>query len=404
MSGTSEEHGIVDYKDAAASAGLNYASPDDPGISRRRAGAGFTYRGPDGARVTDTTVVKRIKSLVIPPAWTNVWICRDPNGHIQAVGQDEKGRRQYRYHPKFRDVRDGAKFEHMMAFAEALPALRRQVAADMAASGLGQRKVLATVVHLLETTMIRVGNMAYAKENKSYGLTTLQVRHVKVEGGALRFHFKGKSGKIWKLQVRDRRVARIVKSCQELPGQHLFQYLDDEGQRQAVTSADVNTYLKEVSGADITAKDFRTWTGTVLAAMALAEFESADNKARAKKNITQAIERVSSRLGNTPTICRKCYVHPEVVNAYLDGGLLLDVRQSIDDELKEDLEALRPEEAAVLAFLRTRVTRDIAVRQSAPPPPPREPTPPPRRRAKVRPDRPADRARPAAESARRGRA
>jgi DNA topoisomerase I len=403
MSEASKPHEIVDCRDAAESAGLSYASTDDPGIGRRRAGAGFSYRSPDGARVTDKTVLKHIRSLVIPPAWTSVWICRDPNGHIQAVGQDEKGRRQYRYHPKFRDIRDGVKFEHMMAFAEALPALRRQVAADMAASGLGQRKVLATVVHLLETTMIRVGNMAYAKENKSYGLTTLQVRHVKVDGGALRFHFKGKSGKIWKLQVRDRRVARIVKSCQELPGQHLFQYLDDEGQRQAVTSADVNAYLKEVSGAEITAKDFRTWTGTVLAAMALAEFESADNKARARKNVTRAIERVSSRLGNTPTICRKCYVHPEIVNAYLDGGLLLDVRQSIDDELKDELEALRPEEAAVLAFLRARVARDIAAHKAAPPPP-REPTPPPRRRAAARPGRQADRRRPSAESARRDRA
>jgi DNA topoisomerase I len=225
----------------------------------------------------------------------------------------------------------------------------------MAAPGMGRRKILATVVNLLETTMIRVGNGAYAKENKSYGLTTLLNRHVKVDGSELRFHFKGKSGKEWKLSVRDRRIARIVKSCQELPGQHLFQYIDEEGQRQAVTSADVNAYLREVSGAAITAKDFRTWTGTVLAAMALGEFEKADSKARAKKNITRAVERVASTLGNTPTICRKCYIHPGVVDAYLDGNLLLEVRNGIDKQLCEEIESLRAEEAAVLSFLRARI-------------------------------------------------
>jgi DNA topoisomerase I len=365
MSASVEPQTIVDSKDAAEAAGLLYATTDAPGISRRRAGKGFAYRGANGERVADAETLKRIRALAIPPAWTAVWICDDPNGHIQAIGYDEKARRQYRYHPKFREVRDGVKFEHMMAFAEALPRLRRQVALHMAAPGLGRRKVLATVVHLLETTMIRVGNLSYAKENKSYGLTTLQVRHVKVDGAELKFHFRGKSGKTWKLNVRDRRVARIVKSCQDLPGQHLFQYLDEEGGRQAVTSADVNDYLKAVSGSDITAKDFRTWTGTVLAAMALAEFERVDSRARAKKNVTQAIERVSARLGNTPTICRKCYVHPEVLNAYLDGGLLLEVRQTIDDQLRDELETLRPEEAAVLAFLRTRVARDLDASRTA---------------------------------------
>jgi len=313
MTDQAEIQTIVDCRDAAESAGLVYVSTDAPGIARRRVGTGFSYRDPRGGRLSDPAALKRIGSLAIPPAWSSVWICPDPDGHIQAVGFDEKGRKQYRYHPKFREVRDSVKFEHMMLFADALPSLRHRVAADMAAPGLGRAKVLATVVHLLETTMIRVGNETYAKENKSYGLTTLLVRHVKIDGSELRFHFKGKSGKTWRLNVSDRRVARIVKSCQELPGQHLFQYLDDAGQRQAVTSADVNSYLKEISGADITAKDFRTWTGTVLAAMALAEFEQADSAARAKKNVTQAIERVSSRLGNTPTICRKCYIHPEIV-------------------------------------------------------------------------------------------
>ncbi len=360
MTDATEFQTIVDCRDAAESAGLRYATTDTPGICRRRVGKGFAYRDANGVRLADKAVLSRIRTLAIPPAWSAVWICPDPYGHIQAVGFDEKGRKQYRYHPKFREVREGVKFKHMMVFAEALPRLRHRVAADMAAPGLGRAKVLATVVHLLEATMIRVGNEAYAKENKSYGLTTLLVRHVKVEGAELKFHFVGKSGKIWRLDVRDRRIARIVKSCQELPGQHLFQYYDEAGQRQAVTSADVNSYLKEISGADITAKDFRTWTGTVLAAMALAEFETADTAARAKKNVTQAIERVSARLGNTPTICRKCYVHPEIVTAYLDGGLLLEIQKNIDSQLRGDLSTFRPEEAAVLSFLRARITRDLA--------------------------------------------
>jgi len=330
-----------------------------PGISRRRTGKGFCYRDARGARLTDVVQLKRIRSLAIPPAWTAVWICPNPEGHIQALGFDDKGRRQYRYHPDFRAQREGVKFEHMIEFAGVLPRIRQRVAADMAAPGLDRTKVLATVVHLLETTMIRVGNEAYARQNKSYGLTTLRTRHVKVDGSELRFHFKGKSGKAWRLNIRDRRIARIVKSCQELPGQHLFQYLDETGQPQAVTSLDVNSYLKDVSGADITAKDFRTWTGTVLAAMALAELEKADSSAGAKKNVTRAIESVSSRLGNTPTICRKCYIHPEIVTAYLDGGLLLEVQNDIDDRLDGELASLRPEEAAVLSFLRARVAHDL---------------------------------------------
>lgn len=356
---TDEPQAIVDSKDAAESAGLVYASTEGPGLRRRRAGKGFCYLSADGARITDAGVLARIRALAIPPAWSRVWICPYADGHIQAFGYDEKGRKQYRYHPKFREIREGVKFEHMMGFAEALPGIRREVARDMAAPGLGPRKVVATIVHLLETTMIRVGNASYAKENKSYGLTTLRDRHVEVAGTSLRFHFKGKSGKVWRLQVRDRRVARIVKACQELPGQHLFQYLDDQGQRRAVTSAEVNAYLKEISGADITAKDFRTWTGTVLAAMALAELEFADSQTRKKRNVTRAIERVAAQLGNTPTICRKCYIHPEIVNAYLDDGLLLDIRREIDARLSHTLPELRPEEAAVLSFLRARVTRDI---------------------------------------------
>jgi DNA topoisomerase-1 len=363
MKHRSQPQTIVDCKDAAECAGLSYATADEPGISRRRAGKGFSYRDVDGKAITDPDVISRIRALVIPPAWTSVWICPDPSGHIQAAGYDAKGRKQYCYHAKFREMREGAKFEHMMTFADALPCIRQRVRIDMSKPGMGRNKVLATVVHLLETTMIRVGNDGYAKHNESYGLTTLLDRHVKVGGGGLRFHFKGKGGKIWRLSVHDRRIAKIVKSCQELPGQHLFQYIDENGERQAVTSADVNAYLKEISGTQITAKDFRTWTGTVLAAMALNEFERADNAARAKKNVRLAVERVASRLGNTTAICRKCYIHPEIVSAYLDGALLIEVQKDIDKQLRDELETLRPEEAAVLSFLRERVARDLAAAQ-----------------------------------------
>ena len=349
----------IDAKISAEHAGLRYTNLDTPGITRRKVGKGFSFRSPDGQRVTSPEGIQRIRSLAIPPAWTDVWISPDPRGHIQAIGKDERGRRQYRYHSKFREVRESAKFEHLIAFAESLPSLRARVKSDMAKPGLGHSKVLATVVHLLETTMIRVGNAAYARDNKSYGLTTLLNRHVSIDGAELRFNFTGKSGKTWCLNFRDRRVARIVKNCQEIPGQHLFQYVDDAGEHQPITSADVNTYLKEVSGSDVTAKDFRTWTGTLLAAMTLAEFEKADGAAAAKKNVTTAIKHVAARLGNTPTICRKCYVHPDIVAAYLDGELLIEIQKDIDQQLSGNLEHLRPEEGAVLAFLRTRIARDL---------------------------------------------
>jgi len=351
---------LVATPDASPNAGageLIHISIAAPGISRRRVGKGFSYLGPDGARITDRRELGRIRALVIPPAWTQVWISSDPNGHIQAVGFDAKGRKQYRYHPQFREQRDSAKFERLVAFAEALPALRARVAKDMRVAGLGRNKVLATVVHLLETTMIRVGNAAYARDNKSYGLTTLRNRHVKIDGGALRFDFKGKSGKIWRLSIHDRRIARIVRACQELPGQHLFQYLDDDGRRQAVTSGDVNAYLKAVSGADVTAKDFRTWTGTVLAARALAEFEAAASIATAKRNLNQAIKLTAARLGNTPTICRKSYIHPAIQAAYLEGELALEIVETVAGDPTAGA-GLDPVEAAVLAFLSARRTSD----------------------------------------------
>jgi DNA topoisomerase-1 len=350
---------IVDPRDAAESAGLVYVSDERRGIQREKAGDGFSYLKPNGEPVQDTTMLERIRKLAIPPAWTDVWICPKANGHIQATGRDARGRKQYRYHPQFREVRESTKYEHMMEFARALPEIRAKLADHMALRGLPREKVLATVVHLLETTLIRVGNDDYAKTNKSYGLTTLRDPHIKVNGSQLRFQFKGKSGKTWRLQVRDRRIARIVKACQELPGQELFQYTDDGGELRDVTSADVNAYLREITGRDITAKDFRTWAGTVLAALALREFESFDTQAAAKKNVRAAIESVASRLGNTPTICRKCYVHPELLAAYAEGGLLLDIKDQVETELRENLASLKPEEAAVLGLLEARLKRTL---------------------------------------------
>src|SRR4051794_25645813 len=281
------------------------------------------------------------------------------DGHIQATGRDAKGRKQYRYHPRFREVRESTKYEHVVAFAEALPSIRAKVREHMALRGLPRDKVLATVVHLLETTLIRVGNDDYANQNNSYGLTTLKNGHVAVEGNEVRFRFTGKSGKQWSLRVKDRRVAKIIRACQELPGQELLQYIDDEGEAQDVTSSDVNAYLKEITGKEITAKDFRTWAGTVLAAMALREMENFDSAAQAKRNVRSAIEKVSARLGNTPTICRKCYVHPEVLSFYMDGDLLRKIRSEVEVELRDALAGLKPEEAAVLAMLRNHLARKV---------------------------------------------
>jgi DNA topoisomerase I len=350
---------IVDPKDAAEWVGLRYVSDTRPGIHRRKSGKGFSYSRADGSRLTELDV-KRIKSLAIPPAWTDVWICPFTDGHIQATGRDVKGRKQYRYHPRFREVRESTKYEHVVAFGEALPELRLKVREHMALRGLPREKVLATVVHLLETTLIRVGNDDYAKQNNSYGLTTLKTRHVAVDGNEVRFRFTGKSGKQWSLRIKDRRIAKIVRACQELPGQELLQYLDEEGNPQDVTSSDVNAYLKEITGEDITAKDFRTWAGTVLAAMALNEMQSFDSAAQAKRNVRTAIENVAARLGNTPTICRKCYVHPEVLTSYLDGKLVLEIKEAVESELRDALAGLQPAEAVVLAMLRGHLAKEVA--------------------------------------------
>jgi DNA topoisomerase-1 len=350
---------LVDPKQAADYAGLVYVNDEKPGIKRARCGKGFKYTGADGRRVTDSATLQRIRSLAIPPAWTEVWICPRANGHIQATGRDAKGRKQYRYHPRFREVRDSTKYHRLVAFAERLPAIREKVREHLALRRLSREKVLATIVHLLDATLIRVGSDEYARNNNSYGLTTLRNRHVEVDGSELRFNFKGKSGKVWRVGIRDRRVAKVVRACQELPGQDLFQYVDDDGELRSIASSDVNEYLREISGEDITAKDFRTWHGTVLAAMALQEFEQIDGKAAVKKNVRDAIRSVAARLGNTPTICRKCYIHPEIFASYAEGTLLLEVKQSVDAELGRDLARLQAEEAAVLALLRHRLGQTL---------------------------------------------
>jgi DNA topoisomerase I len=350
---------VSDPVESARAAGLRYVTDQTPGIRRQRSGKGFVYVDPDGRRLRDAEELLRIKRLAIPPAWRDVWICRSANGHIQASARDARGRKQYRYHPRWRQVRDDTKYTRMIAFAGALPRIRDRVECDLARSALPREKVLAAVVRLLEVTQIRVGNSEYARENGSYGLTTLREHHVDVSGHTLRFRFRGKSGKEHAVDLADRRLARIVKQCQELPGQELFQYIDDDGTRRTIDSADVNAYLREISGDDFTAKEFRTWAGTVLAALALQEFEKFDSATQAKKNVIRAIEAVAKVLGNTPAISRKCYVHPAIVEAYMDGVTLRRLKAKTEQRMRDALRGLRPEEAAVLALLQQRLTREV---------------------------------------------
>ncbi len=351
---------VTDPVAAAKAAGLRYVTDTGPGLRRKRAGRHWSYVGLDGAPIKDPAELKRIKSLGIPPAYTDVWISPNPRGHIQATGRDAKGRKQYRYHDRWREVRDETKYGRMIAFGQALPAIRAHVAQDLARRGMPREKVLATIVRLLETTLIRVGNEEYARTNQSFGLTTMRDEHVDVERDTVHFSFRGKSGIEHTIDIRDRRLAKIVKRSQDLPGEELFQYIDEDGQQQTLDSGDVNDYLREITGQEFTAKDFRTWAGTVLAAQALQEFEEVDSEARAKTNIVQAIERVAERLGNTRDVCRKCYVHPAVIDAYLDGSLVHTLRQRADAVLADALADLEPEEAAVLAFLRTRLATEEA--------------------------------------------
>jgi DNA topoisomerase-1 len=342
---------------AAKAAGLRYVNDNKPGIRRERDGDKWRYLDADGDQIGDEAVLARIKSLAIPPAWTDVWICPQANGHLQATGRDAKGRKQYRYHPKWRNVRDEVKYERMISFGQALPAIRREVDRALALPGLPREKVLATIVYLLEATMMRIGNDEYARQNQSFGLTTLRNRHVRIDGSDVEFRFRGKSGVFHKVAVHDRRLARIIARTRDLPGQDLFQYIDDDGETHTVGSSDVNDYLRTITGEDYTAKDFRTWSGTVLAALALQEFEKFDSEAQAKKNIVRAIESVAEKLGNTPSICRKCYVHPAVIDAYLDGAVLEVLRERAEEQLNEELHNLPPEEAAVLAMLEERLLR-----------------------------------------------
>ena len=337
--------------EAADEAGLRYSNPDRPGIRRHRAAGSFRYVAPDGEPISkdDRT---RIQRLVIPPAWTDVWISTDPRGHLQATGRDAKGRKQYRYHERFRAIRDETKYERMLDFAHALPKIRARVDADLRSSKLTRERVLATIVRLLELTLIRVGNEEYAKENASYGLTTLREKHVEVDGSLVRFRFKGKSGKTHDVGIRDRRVARVIRALQELPGQDLFTYVDGGGEVKPLRSDDVNEYLREISGDDFTAKDFRTWAGTVLAATALASMRAVKNEVHAKKNVAQAVARVASRLGNTPAVCRKCYIHPEIVDAYIAGDLAALRANGDGDE--DDYIA---DEVPVLRFLERRLKK-----------------------------------------------
>lgn len=350
-------------KDPAKSAevaGLHYVSDEEPGIRRRRSGKGFSYTKPDGKTLTDKATLARIKSLAIPPAYKNVWICPDPNGHIQATGLDERGRKQYRYHPRWREVRDENKFTRIIAFAQALPKIRAHTARDLQKNGFPREKVLATVVQLLEKTAIRVGNEEYARENKSYGLTTMRNRHAQVEGSHVHFHFRGKSGKWHDIDLHDQRLSNMIRKLQDLPGQSLFQYLDDDGNTQSVTSSDVNAYLKEISGEEFSAKDFRTWAGTVTASLALQEFEAFENQTAAKSNIVDAVKNVASTLGNTPAVCRKSYIHPAVLEAYMDGTMLESLKQKVESQLTENVSDLRPEEAAVLGLLQQKLAQKIA--------------------------------------------
>jgi DNA topoisomerase-1 len=343
---------------AAKAAGLRYVSDGAPRIRRVRAGKGFHYADHNGQPVREPETLARIKALVIPPAWTDVWICADPQGHIQATGRDDRGRKQYRYHARWRATRDDAKYGRTIAFGRALHRIREKTERDLASPRLSRRNVLPTIVRLLETTFIRVGNDEYVRQNHSYGLTTLEDRHVAVDGPKLRFRFQGKSGKRHEFELNDRRLARVVHACQELPGQELFQYVDDEGLCRSIDLRDVNDYLREISGQDFTAKDFRTWAGTVLASLALQEFESFDSAAQAKKNIVRAIETVAARLGNTPSVCRKCYVHPAVIESYLDGTLLEALKRRTDQELDGPFQHLRAEEAAVHVLLQRRLAEE----------------------------------------------
>ena len=354
-----------EYVSSAEAAGLRYVTDATPGIRRKRHGRGFSYVDPEGKVITARAVLRRFKSLVIPPAWTDVWICPDPDGHLQVTARDGRGRKQYRYHPGFREHRDGTKFERMIALSDVLARVRERVEHDIALPGLERDKVMATMVWLLERTLIRIGTHEYAKANKSFGLTTLRRRHVQISGSQLRFDFRGKSGVVHSVAVTDRRIARIVQRCRELPGHELFQYVDDAGRRQTVQADDVNAYLREIAGREVTAKDFRTWAGTMLTAEALREMGPARSRREAERNVVRAIDRTAARLGNTRSVCRKYYIHPVLVASYLQGDVLPPGPAPAWKDREPQTAALRRHEAEVLEFLRTRIGSSITRLQPA---------------------------------------
>ena len=343
----------TEHRKTATRAGLNYVTDGLPGITRRRAGKGWAFYRPSGARIATAKERDRIKSLVIPPAWTDVWICRDPKGHIQVTARDARGRKQYRYHPDYREARDNSKFRRILELSEVIPTIREHAERDLRAEPLSRRQILATVVQLLDKTLIRVGSDEYAKENRSYGLTTLRAKHVQVEGDELSFSFRGKSGVQQALSITDRRIARIVQRCQDLPGQELFQYLDEAGKRQAIASEDVNDYLGDISGRQVTAKDFRTWGGTMLAGTELREVGPSPTQREAKRNINRAVDSVAERLGNTRAVCRKYYVHPALLEAYLNGLVAAASKgaKPSRSQRRKPVAALRRDEVAILQFL-----------------------------------------------------
>jgi DNA topoisomerase I len=338
---------------------LRHASDRRPGITRRRAGRGFVYRDADGRTIRDREVLARVRALAVPPAWTAVWICPAPNGYLQATGRDARGRKQYRYHKRFRNRREAAKYERLIAFASALPKIRARVDDDLARNGLDRQKVLAAIVRLLELTLIRVGNDEYARLNRSFGLTTLRDRHASVRGSSVRFRFRGKSGRLHEVGLRDRRLAAIVRRCQDLPGQELFQYVGEDGEPVDIASDDVNDYLRSIA-PDVTAKDFRTWAGTVLAYRALRALDPPESDRQAARNVVAAIRETAGLLGNTPAVCRKAYVHPVVVEAYLDGRLRGALLQAVEDDGTSPMETTPREEKAVVNLLRRRIRDDAA--------------------------------------------
>ena len=358
---------LEDAKDpekSAQRAGLRYVHDDTPGISRKRAGKGFSYKDTSGKTIRDPQIRERINALAIPPAYQNVWICPDADGHIQATGLDEKGRKQYRYHPRWSAVRDEAKFARLIAFAHALPAIRERTNADLRRKTLSREKVLAAIVQLLEKTAIRVGNEEYARHNETYGLTTMENRHVEVEGNVVHFEFTGKSHKDHEIDLKDKKLAKIVEQLQDLPGQALFQFVDEDGQTHNIASGDVNDYLHEIAGDNFTAKDFRTWAGTVAASLALQEFEAFSDKGTAAQNVVEAVKVVAEKLGNTPAVSRKSYIHPAVIEAYFDGDMLDSMQQKVEEELSENLKGLKPEEAAVLGLLQQKLAHAQSGRKS----------------------------------------